>query len=75
MKAFRRKRTYSPGDILAIHQHGDSASVRGSFVARTRHHWELAKHSIEAGGVYNESLHERVLVPVANVSLVEVTPR
>jgi hypothetical protein len=74
VKAFRRS-PFSPGDLVAIHQHGSAPSVRGSFVARTRRFYILNKHSIDVDGVYHESVHDRVLVPTANVAAIEVSGR
>ena len=68
MKAFR---DYSPGDHLTVHTKGGT-SVRGRFIRRSRLAVVLAKHSIEADGVYVESSMDHVCVPVENVALVEV---
>jgi hypothetical protein len=67
-------RSYTPGSVLAIHLQSGS-SVRGAFVRRTRRHWVLTRHAVEADGVFVESAMDRLLVPVENVALVEVRDR
>ena len=74
MKAFRRKRPYSPDDVLTLHTRGGQ-SVQGAFVRRTRFEWVLKQHRVEVDGVYIESSTDRVCVPIANVAFVEVRDR
>jgi hypothetical protein len=68
-------RAYSVGDVLAIHQIDGGPTVRGAFVRRTRRHWIVDRHSIDAGDVLVESRYERALVPVGRVAIVEVIQR
>ena len=65
-------RDFTRGNLLTVHL-VDATTVVGAFVRRSRRSLVLEHYSIEANGTMHAMKGDRLVVPLGNIKIVEVS--